>query len=58
MAKTVRVRRRPGKVQAGFVFLVCVLLMAASVYVGLMLLTGEPPGMDFHWAEELRSYFR
>lgn len=58
MTKTVKVQRRPGKAQIGFVLLVCTLLMAASVYVGLMLLMGEPPGMDFHWAEELKDYFR
>ena len=59
MGKTMKVYRRPGKPQIGFVFLVCVLLLVAAVTVGIMLLMGKPIGFDLTWMEEeLREYFR
>ena len=59
MGKTMKVYRRPGKLQTGSVILVCVLLLAAAVAVGIMLLMGKPIGFDLTWMEgELREYFR
>ena len=58
MGKTMKAYRRPGRIQTGLVFLVCLLLMVVSVCVGAMLLLGEPIGFDLHWVEEeLQGYF-
>lgn len=55
MGKTMKVYRRPGKVQMGFVFLVCLLIMSVMTGIGIMLLMG---GLDITWVEEeLQGYF-
>ena len=59
MGKTVKAYRRPGRVQTGLVFLVCLLLMVALACAGAMLLLGESGELNLHSViEEFRSYFR
>lgn len=58
MGNTMKAYRRPGRVQTGLVFLVCLLLMVASACVGTMLMLGESIELDLDWAVgELKGYF-
>lgn len=59
MSKALKVYTRPGKLQIGVVFLICLVVLVVAAYIGILLLMDEPIISNLQWLqEEIQSYFR